>query len=64
METKKILGTTLVALGLLGLVPGVLGIFEKQQVLGLSPWALTILGFIFFMSGIGIVQSIRSRSEV
>lgn len=64
METKKILGTVLVALGLLGLIPGVLGIFEKQQILNLSPWALTILGFIFFMSGIGIVQSMRSRSEV
>jgi len=64
METKKVLGTVLVALGLLGLIPGVLGIFEKQQILNLSPWALTILGFIFFMSGIGLVQSMRSRSEV
>lgn len=64
METKKILGTLLVALGLLGLIPGVLGIFEKQQVLGLSPWALTLLGFIFFLSGVGIIQSMRSRSEV
>jgi len=63
METKKILGTVLVAFGLLGLVPGVLGIFQKQELLGVNSWALTILGFIFFMAGVGIVQSIRGRSE-
>ncbi len=63
METKKILGTALVAFGLLGLVPGVLGIFQKQELLGVNSWALTILGFIFFMAGVGIVQSIRGRSE-
>ena len=63
METKKIIGTTLVAFGLLGLVPGVLGIFEKKDFLGLSSWALTLLGGLLFMSGVGIIQSIRSRPE-
>ncbi len=63
METKKILGTALVAFGLLGLVPGVLGIFQKQELLGVNSWALTILCFILFMAGVGIVQSIRGRSE-
>jgi hypothetical protein len=64
METKKVIGTALVAFGLLGLVPGVLGIFEKQDVLGLNPWALTILGGLFFISGIGLIKSIRSSTEV
>ncbi len=64
MDTKKILGTVLISLGLLGLVPGILGIFDKQDMLGLNPWALAILGGIFFISGVGIVQSIRSRTEV
>ncbi len=64
METKKIIGTVLVAFGLLGLVPGVLGIFEKQQILGINSWALTILGGLFFISGIGLIKSIRSTPEV
>ena len=64
METKKILGVLLVALGLLGLVPGVLGIFEKREFLGINSWALTLLGVLFFMSGIGLIQSIRSRTDV
>ena len=42
METKKIIGTLLIAFGLLGLVPGVLGIFEKKELLGINSWALTI----------------------
>lgn len=64
METKKIIGTLLIAFGLLGLVPGVLGIFEKKELLGINSWALTILGVLFFISGIGLIQSIRSRTDV
>lgn len=64
METKKILGTILVAIGILGLVPGVLGIFDKQEYLGINSWALALLGGLFFLSGIGLIQSIRSRTEV
>lgn len=62
MDTKKIMGTVLVAFGLLGLVPGVLGIFEKQEFLGINSWALTLLGVVFFISGVGIIQSIRSTN--
>ncbi len=64
METKKIMGTVLVAFGLLGLIPGVLGIFDKQEYLGINSWALALLGGLFFMSGIGLLKSIRSRTEV
>ncbi|MBI1226711.1 MAG: hypothetical protein GC192_15865 [Bacteroidetes bacterium] len=64
METKKILGTILVAFGLLGLIPGVLGIFDKTEYIGINSWALALLGGLFFLSGIGLIQSIRSRSEV
>ena len=64
METKKIMGIVLVAFGLLGLVPGVLGLFEKQEFLGINSWALTLLGGLFFMSGVGIIQSIRSRPDL
>lgn len=58
------MGIILVAFGLLGLIPGVLGIFDKQEYLGINSWALALLGSLFFMSGIGLIQSIRPRTEV
>lgn len=63
MEIKKILGVVLVVAGLLSLVPGVLAIFEGGDVLGLNPWALTILGLLFFGSGIGLMKSLGNSPE-
>lgn len=54
------MGVALIAIGFLGLVPGVLGIFEGREFFGVSSWALTILGGLFFLTGIGLVQSIGS----
>lgn len=41
--------------GMTGLVLGVLGIFGKDLV-QIHPWALAILGLIFFSSGIGLLK--------
>lgn len=60
METKKSLGVILIALGFLGLVPGVLGVFEGQQFFGISPWAFLVLGLLFFVSGISLLKNIGS----
>lgn len=51
----KILGVVLTLAGMVGLVLGVLGIFG-QNLVTLSPWALAILGFIFFIAGIGLLR--------
>lgn len=59
----KILAMVLVILGIIGLVLGVLGIFGPNLV-ALSPWALAILGFIFFVSGIGLLKRRRDTDEV
>jgi hypothetical protein len=59
----KILALILVVLGIAGLVMGVLGIFGPN-VTSLSPWALAILGFIFFVSGIGLLKRGRDTDEV
>ncbi len=60
METKQILGVVLIALGGLALIMGVLGIFGQNVVSGVNPWALAILGIVFFPSGIGLLKTIRS----
>lgn len=59
----KILALILVVLGIAGLVLGILGIFGPN-VVALNPWAFTILGFIFFVSGIGLLKSRRDTDEI
>lgn len=46
--------------GMIGLILGVLGIFGNN-VVALSPWALTILGIIFFLSGVSMLKYRRDK---
>ncbi|GAA5025256.1 hypothetical protein GCM10011506_09640 [Marivirga lumbricoides] len=54
----KIIGISLTIAGILGLTFGVLGIFGSN-IVALNPWAMTILGFIFFISGVGMVKRLK-----
>jgi hypothetical protein len=40
---------------MIALILGILGIFRNNMVT-LSPWALTILGGIFFISGVSMLK--------
>lgn len=51
----KALAIFLTLLGGISLSLGVLGIFGSNFV-ALDPWALSIIGFIFFVSGIGLLK--------
>jgi hypothetical protein len=51
----KGLALLLTIAGIIGLVLGVLGIFGKNMA-NVSPWALGILGLIFFSAGIGLLK--------
>lgn len=46
---------------MLGLILGVFGIFGTFNIV--SPWAFAIIGFIFFVSGIGIVKHKKDTDE-
>jgi hypothetical protein len=59
----KALALTLTLVGFIGLILGVLGIFGRN-VVALSPWALGILGLIFFTSGIGLLKRRRDTDEI
>ena len=59
----KVLAITLTIGGAISLVFGVLGIFGSFE-LGLSPWALAILGVIFFLSGISLLKYHDSNNSV
>ncbi|MGB3607294.1 MAG: hypothetical protein WA775_00155 [Psychroserpens sp.] len=51
----RILALILTIGGMIALVLGVLGIFGNNLV-ALSPWALAILGGIFFISGVSMLK--------
>ena len=59
----KALALLLTIAGIIGLVLGVLGIFGKDLVT-LSPWAMGILGLIFFTAGIGLLKQRRDTDEI
>lgn len=59
----KVLAMILALVGVVGLILGVLGIFGKDLV-SLSPWALAILGLIFFGAGISLLKRRRDTDEI
>ncbi|MEH6657457.1 hypothetical protein [Leeuwenhoekiella marinoflava] len=51
----KILALVMVIGGAISLVIGIMGVFGSMST-GVSPWALAILGGIFFLSGISLLK--------
>lgn len=58
----KALAFLLTLVGLVSLSMGVLGIFGPD-IVALSPWALAILGFIFFLGGLSLLKQRRDTDE-
>ncbi len=59
----KILGFILTIGGAIALIMGVLGAFGSMNS-GLSPWALIILGVVFFFAGIGLLKYRKDTDQV
>jgi hypothetical protein len=51
----RVLALVLTIGGMIGLILGVLGIFGNN-IVSLSPYALTILGIVFFLSGVSMLK--------
>jgi hypothetical protein len=51
----KALALLMVFAGAVGFITGLLGVFGPD-VVSVSPWLLTILGLIFFLSGYGLFR--------
>ncbi|OAB79552.1 hypothetical protein [Cochleicola gelatinilyticus] len=58
----KILGFILTIAGAISLVMGILGVFGSMDI-GMSPWALIILGVIFFIAGIGLLKNRKDTDQ-
>jgi hypothetical protein len=59
----KAIAMLLTLVGFVALTMGVLGIFGKD-IVDLHPWALTILGLIFFLGGISLLKRRRDTDEI
>jgi hypothetical protein len=58
----KIIGVVLLSLGAIGLIIGITGIFGSTNV-GINPWALAILGIIFFTSSVGLLKRRKDTDD-
>jgi uncharacterized membrane protein len=58
----KILGLIMTIGGAIALIFGVLGLFGSIALM-FSPWALAILGVIFFFAGISLIKRRRDTNE-
>jgi hypothetical protein len=60
----KVVAWLLSIIGAAGLIAGLLGFFGPvlPALVGLSPWLLTIVGFLFILSGYGLMN--RDLDEV
>ncbi|MDE0597911.1 hypothetical protein ACFO5T_10040 [Dokdonia genika] len=59
----KLIGVIALVAGAILLVLGILGIFGSLET-GISPWAFTILGLIFFFSGISLLKHIKDTDTL
>lgn len=59
----KTLGIIMTIGGAIALVMGVLGIFGSLA-LTINAWALTIIGFIFFIAGISLIKRRKDPDEI
>jgi len=58
----KTIAVLLTLIGAVGLVLGIIGIFGSNLV-SISPWALAIIGIIFFTAGIGILKRTSNQPK-
>lgn len=59
----KALAIVITLLGVAGLILGIPGIFGNNLV-QMSPWALSIIGIIFFIAGVGMLNSRKDTDEI
>ncbi|WP_034924347.1 hypothetical protein [Gillisia sp. CAL575] len=59
----KIIAVIMLIGGAISLVMGVLGVFGSVALM-MSPWALAILGFVFFIAGISMLKYRKDTDEV
>ncbi|MTB51565.1 hypothetical protein [Lewinella sp. W8] len=58
MKSKQILAIVFTVVGAIGLAVGVMAIFNKGMAFGQNPWGVSIIGGIFFLTGMGLLRTV------
>lgn len=59
----KTLGIIMTVGGAIALVIGILGVFGSIALI-INAWALTIIGFIFFIAGISLIKRRKDTGDI
>ncbi|MEM9835562.1 MAG: hypothetical protein AAF828_03620 [Bacteroidota bacterium] len=61
MKAKQTIGIVFTLVGAIGLAVGVMALFNKGLAFGQNPYGVTIVGLIFFLSGMGLMRSVTQH---
>ena len=59
MESKKLLGIVFTLIGAIGMAVGVISLFNGGNAFGQNPWGVSIIGAIFFLTGMGLMRTVK-----
>lgn len=59
MKSKQTIGIIFTLAGAIALAVGLMSLFNKGLAFGQNPWGVTIVGVIFFLSGMGLMRSVN-----
>lgn len=59
MKSKQLIGIVFTLAGAIALAVGLMSVFNKGLAFGQNAWGVTIVGIIFFLSGMGLMRSVN-----
>ncbi len=59
MKSKQLLGIVFTLVGAIALAVGVMSLFNKGMAFGQNPWGVSIIGGIFFITGMGLMRTVK-----
>lgn len=59
MKSKQILALVFTIIGAIGMAVGVMSIFNKGNAFGQNAWGVAIIGGVFFITGMGLLRTVR-----
>lgn len=62
MKSKQILGLIFTIIGAVALAVGTMAIFNKTLAFGQNAFGVTVVGLIFFLSGMGLMRSVGTSN--
>lgn len=58
MKSKQTIGIIFTLVGAVALAIGLMAVFNKSLAFGQNAWGVTLVGIIFFLSGMGLMRTV------